>query len=101
MAVRRLLVDLSNSVSPGVQLDSFVVHRLEAGLKTMVFGRAVARTGPAAMTAASDVYRQFQRRPEDFRELSFESTYASVPAEAQAGEDLRFTISFIAPAGVR
>jgi hypothetical protein len=53
------------------------------------------------MGAATAFYRHFQRA-EGLRELEFESTYAprEGPAPAMAGgEELRFTVSFVAPAG--
>lgn len=99
-AVTDLLLGLSAAAQIGAQLDSVVVNRVEGGLKTTLFGHAVGVTGVAAMSAASGLYRHFQRQPK-LKDLEFASSYSprlsGLPSVAAAGDDVRFTISFVAP----
>jgi hypothetical protein len=81
---------------PGAQLDSMQVTRVPDGLETRLFGRASAPTGPGAMSLATRYYRHFQSRA-DLRSIEFSSAYLARDPGLPPGEDLRFTISFVAP----
>jgi hypothetical protein len=100
-AVADLMSGIASASQPETQLDSLRVVRTADGLQTKLFCRATAATGPAAMSAARGFYTHFRARTA-FRNLEFESSYApQAPGQptAPAGEDLRFTISFVAAAG--
>lgn len=100
-----LMSHMATAPQSGTQLDSIRVERMAEGLDTRMFGRSVAATGPLAMSAATGLYRHFQAVA-GFKELGFQSAYtqrgliaASDPTPP--AEELRFTISFLAPMGAR
>lgn len=105
---RRALGDVlsatSAAIAPGARLDSIVVQRVVDGLRTRVFAQASGPTGPAAMGAATTMYRSFQTH-RSFSELEFESSYVprgpTDPRAPVAGDDLRFVISLVAAPGPR
>ena len=51
------------------------VYRVEDGWKATVFGRASGASGPAAMSVASALYRQFQRQSK-LKDLKFDVSHA-------------------------
>ena len=98
-----LLTSLAESAPPGAQLDSFSVVRVGQGWKTTVFGRAAGASGSAALSTATGMYRHLQQRSPQLRELDFQvSSYLPRPAVdsggAKAGDQLLFTVTFVAPA---
>ena len=97
-----LMSRISDASQAGAQLDSLRVTRVPDGLRTTLYCHAVGPTGPAAMSAATDFYRHFQRDT-GLKELDFESAYGTregrAAAAPAAGDDVRFTVSFIAAAG--
>lgn len=104
-ADRAALVELMDRVSDaprnGAQLDSLAVTRVADGLKTTLFCHAGGATGPAAMGAATALYRHFKALS-GLKSLEFTSEYGSrpvapTPGSAQA-ENLRFTVTFLSPA---
>ena len=99
LAVAEVLLGMSRAAQSGAQLDSVSVNRVEGGWKATVFGRASGASGAAAMGVASGLYRQFQRQPK-LKDLQFDVTYAPRLTGENAvveTDDLRFTISFVAP----
>jgi hypothetical protein len=100
-----LMGRISAAPQSGTQLDSIQVTRVREGLETRLYGHASAPTGPAAMGAATSFYRHF-KADGSLKNFEFDSSYgtrqaAGTPAATSAapGEDLHFTISFLAPAG--
>ena len=80
------------------------MNRVGEGLRATLLCSTPAATGPAAMRAATAFYRHFQSLKE-LSELEFESAYGprlsgTAVTAPTAGEDLRFTVSFLAPVGV-
>jgi hypothetical protein len=103
-ALADLMSRISTASQTGTHLDSLRITRVADGLRTTLFCRATATTGPAAMSAATGFYRHFRTTP-GLKELEFESAYVprgegAIPTSVD-GEDLRFTVSFVAPAGSR
>lgn len=98
-----LLTSLAESAPPGAQLDSFSVVRVGQGWKTTVFGRAAGASGSAALSAATGMYRHLQQRSPQLKELDFQvSSYLPRQAvdsgPATGGDQLLFTVTFVAPA---
>ena len=106
-ALAELMNHMSAAPQAGAQLDSIRVERTPDGFDTKVSGHSNAATGPLAMSAATSLYRHFGAVA-GLTNLGFESAYAQRGALATApsspstaGEELRFTISFLAPVGAR
>ena len=102
-AIAELMSGVAGASQPGTQLDSLRVTRTAAGLETKLFCRAAAPTGPAAMSAARGFFTHFRSRPE-FTNLEFESSYEPRQGSGvttPSGENLWFTISFVAGTGER
>jgi hypothetical protein len=98
--IDELMRRLADVPQPGATLDSFSVIRVEDGWKTTVFGQATGATGSAAMSAASGVYRYFRRQEPALKSLTIETSYMPAPAaDSTVKDDLRFAITFVAPAG--
>ena len=100
-----LMSRISAATQTGTQLDSLRVTRVPDGLRTTLYCRATGVTGPAAMSAATGFYRHFQSGA-GLKELEFESAYhpresSGAVTAANSGEDLHFTVSFVAPAGAQ
>jgi hypothetical protein len=101
MTVTDLMSHLAAAPQSGTQLDSIRLERTADGLDAKVFGRSVAPTGPMAMSAATSFYRHFGAVP-GLMDLGFESAYTqsgntNPSPTPSTGEELRFTISFVAP----
>jgi hypothetical protein len=99
-AISRLMTSVAAASRSGAALDSIGIMRVSDGFQAMLFCHVSAQSGPAAMSAATGFYRHFQNR-QDLKELEFQSSYAPRVAAATtpAGEELRFTVSFLAPLG--
>jgi hypothetical protein len=98
-AVADLLATVSASVRPGAQFDSLQVLRVEPGLKTTLFGQAYGQSGPAALAAATTVYRHL-RAQSKLQAVDFNSSYVPRSGAAPgstASDYLQFTLSFVAP----
>jgi len=77
------------------------VVRGTRGLEATIFGQATAPTGPAAMGAATALYRHFQAAS-GLQNIGFESAYLPrVGTDPSAVEILKFTVSAVAPVGTR
>ena len=102
-AIADLMSHVSAASQIGTQLDSLRVTRSPEGLRTILYCHATGATGPAAMGAATAFYRHFQRA-DGLKELEFGSAYApreGAASVAAGAEELRFTVSFVAPAGAQ
>jgi hypothetical protein len=103
-AMNTVLMAASSAAVPDARLDSIKVDRVAEGLRARVFGLASGPTGPAAMGAATSMYRVFQRH-QSLTDLEFESSYVprgpTDPGAPVAGDDLRFVISFLAAQDTR
>lgn len=99
-----LMGHVGTAPQSGAQLDSLRIERVAEGLQARMFGHSTAATGPAAMSAATSLYRHFGAVG-GLANLGFESAYtprgAGATTPAPAGEELKFTISFVAPVGNR
>lgn len=102
-AVARFMSIVADASAPGTRLDSIAMVRADDGLRTTLFGQSSGPSGPAAMSAATSYYRHF-RNSTRLKSLAFSSAYVPrTPGEkgiVPPGEDLRFTVSFVAPVGV-
>jgi len=103
-ALAQLMDGVGNAPPNGAQLDSLSIARVADGLKTTLFAHAEGATGPAAMSAATSFYRHF-KSVTGLKHLEFSSAYGSRSASSGVtsppGEDLHFTVTFVAPSGER
>jgi hypothetical protein len=101
-AVVGVLSALPAGPQPGTQLDSLHVIRVPEGVRTTLFGRASAPSGPAAMSAATYFYRRF-KSGSGLKDMSFSSDFLPRPGtgspDSQSQEELTFRISALSPVG--